>query len=102
MAVPTLVLAGSAALAFEAGEMIGFIDARAEMLFAAAWILGWTLLAWATILGGFGAVQLVRRLVSHRGAAWPEILLLVVGVTVVVALICRHPLGGTGTGVGVG
>jgi hypothetical protein len=68
-AVATLVLAGSAALVFGVGEAIGFSSAGAEALFVAAWVLGWTLLAWATILGGVCAVGLVRRLVSRRGPA---------------------------------
>lgn len=100
VAVATLALAGSAALAFGAGDMIGFIDAGAEALFVATWILGWTLLAWATILGGLGVIQLVCRLVSRRSAGWSDILVLVAGVAVVVAVTCSHPLGGTGSGVG--
>lgn len=100
VAVATLALAGSAALVFGVGDAIGFMSASAEALFVAAWILGWTLLAWAMIFGGLGAIQLVRRLVSRRSPAWPEVLLLVAGAAVIVAVICTHPLGGSGSGLG--
>jgi hypothetical protein len=98
--VATLVLAGSAALLFAVGDAIGFRSAGAEALFVASWLLGWTLLAWATILGGVCAVGLVRRLVSRRGPAWPEVALSVAGAAVVLAVIWTHPLWGSGSGSG--
>lgn len=94
----TLALACSAALVLGVGDAIGFMSATAEALFIAAAILGWTLLAWATILGGLGTIQLVRRFVARRGPTWPEVLLLVAGVAVIGAVILGHPLWGSGSG----
>jgi len=99
-AVAALALAGTAALVLGVADAIGFRSAGAEAVFLAASILGWTLLAWATILGGLGAFQLVHRLVSGRSAAWPDVLLLVAGTAVIVAVISTHPLWGSGSGVG--
>ncbi|WP_369135428.1 hypothetical protein [Modestobacter sp. I12A-02662] len=98
--VVTLALAGSAALVLGAGDAIGFRSAGAEALLTIAWLLGWTLLAWATVLGGVCAVGLVRRLVAWRGAAWSEVSLVVVGAAVIVAVISTHPLWGSGSGAG--
>ncbi|MFD1504786.1 hypothetical protein FE374_11740 [Georgenia yuyongxinii] len=98
--VATLALAVSAALVFGVGDAIGFMSASAEALFVVSWILGWALLVWAMILGGLGAVQLVRRLVSRRSPAWSEVLLLVAGAAVIVAVIWTHPPVGSGSGLG--
>jgi MFS superfamily sulfate permease-like transporter len=98
--VATLALAGSAALVLGVGDAIGYMSASAEALFIATQLLGWTLLAWATILGGLGAIQLLRRLVSRQSPAWPDVLLHVAGAAVIVAVICTHPLWGSGSGLG--
>jgi hypothetical protein len=98
VAVATLALAGSAALVLGVGDTIGFMSDSAETLFIAAQILGWTLLTWATILGGLGAIQLVRQLVSRQSPALPAVLLLAVGAAVIVTVICTHPLWGSGSG----
>ncbi|TRW44610.1 hypothetical protein [Georgenia yuyongxinii] len=98
--VATLAPAVSAALVFGVGDAIGFMSDSAEALFTVAWILGWALLVWATILGGLGAIQLVRRLVSRRRPAWTEVLLLVAGAAVIVAVTSTNPLVGSGSGLG--
>ncbi|WP_432492193.1 hypothetical protein [Kineococcus auxinigenes] len=95
-----LALAGCAALALGAAEVVGFTSESAEQLFTALWVLGWVLLAWAVVIGGTCVVQLVRRLVRRRGTAWPEALLLVAGAAVVVAVVRAHPLWGSGSGAG--
>ncbi|WP_345045159.1 hypothetical protein [Georgenia daeguensis] len=98
VAVATLALAGAAAIVLGVGDTIGFMSDSAETLFIAAQIVGWTLLAWATILGGLGAVQLLRRLVSRNRPALPAVLLLVVGAAVIVAVASTHLLWGSGSG----
>jgi hypothetical protein len=98
--VVPLALAGSAALVLGAGDAIGFRSAGAEALFVAAWVLGWTLLAWAAVLGGVCALGLARRLVARRGPAWPEVVLVVAGAAVIIAVISAHPLWGSGSGAG--
>jgi hypothetical protein len=98
--VVTLALAAGAAVAFGVGDAIGFMSDSAEALFVATWILGWTLLAWAMILAGFGVLRLVRGLVSQRSPSWSELLLLVAGAAVIIAVVWTHPLGGSGSGVG--
>ncbi|TRW45261.1 hypothetical protein [Georgenia yuyongxinii] len=98
VAAATLALAGSAALAFGVGDAIGFKSAGAEAWFIAAWILGWALLVWAMFLGGLGAVLLLRPLASRRIPAWPEVLLLVTGIALIVAVLITHPLWGSGSG----
>jgi hypothetical protein len=100
VAVATLVLAGSGAIVLTIGDAVGFLSARAEALFIVAQILGWTLVAWAMILGGLGGMQLVRRLVVRQGPAWRDVLLLFAGAAVIVAVIWTHRLWGSGSGTG--
>lgn len=90
----------SAAVVFAVGDAIGFRTDGAEALFVVSWVFGWTLLAWATMLGGLGAGQLVRGFVSRRRPARSEVLLLVAGAAVIVAVVWTHPAWGSGSGVG--
>ena len=99
-AVATLALAGSAAVVLGVGDAIGFRTDGAEAVFVGAWVLGWTLLVWAAILAGVGAVRLVRRLVARRDTAPSEVVLVVAGAALVVGVISAHPLWGSGSGAG--
>ena len=98
VAVAALALAVSAALVLGVADAIGFVSDSAEALFIAAQILGWILLAWATLVGGLGAIQLGRRLVSRQSPALLDVLLIAAGAAVIVAVICAHPLWGSGSG----
>ena len=99
-AIAALALAGFAALLLGLGDRIGFGSAGTEALFVAVWLLGWTLLSWASILGGIGVTQLVRRLVSGTNPAWSEGMLVVAGAAAVIVVISAHPLWGSGSGLG--
>ena len=98
VAVVTLALAGCAALVLGVADAIGVVSDSDEALFIAAQILGWTLLAWATLFGGLGAIQLGRRLGSRQVPALADILLDAAGAAVIVAVIWAHPLWGSGSG----
>jgi hypothetical protein len=98
--VAALALASSAALVLGVGDVVGFRGASAEALFVTSWLLGWTLMFWAVIFGGVGAVQLGRQLVSRRLGAWSDVALVVAGFAVVVVVSTIHPLWGSGAGAG--
>ncbi len=99
-AAVALALGVSAALVFGAGDAIHSTSGGAEALLVAAWVFGWTLLIWATIFGGLGAIQLVRGLAARRSPARSEVLLLLACAAVIVAVAWTHPLWGSGSGVG--
>ncbi|GAB7191327.1 hypothetical protein NUM3379_20340 [Kineococcus sp. NUM-3379] len=96
-AVATLVLAASAALLFAVADAVAHLHPGADAPFVILWLLGWTLLAWAVLVGGLVAVRLLHRLLAWRGPAWSEVLPLVAGAAVVVTVICTHPLWGSGS-----
>ena len=99
-AVVALALAGSAALAFGVADLVGSGTGSAEALSTAAWLLGWVLLVWATLVGGCCAVLLAHGSASRRGPTWTAPLLLAAGAAAVVALALTHLPFGSGSGSG--
>jgi hypothetical protein len=95
-----LALAGCAALSLILGDAIGFGSPGAEAVSTPLWILGWVLLAWATIVGAAASVLLIRAAALRRRPALIEAALIVATVVVIAGVIWSHPLAGTGTGVG--
>ncbi|QCU78256.1 hypothetical protein E7744_08775 [Citricoccus sp. SGAir0253] len=100
VAAGTLGLAAAAALVLDVGEAAWSRADAPESLAVAAWILGWTLLAWAVVLGGLGTLQVVRALESRRRPAWPAVLVLATGAAVIAAVCWAHPWVGHGAGWG--
>ncbi|NAZ77438.1 hypothetical protein GTQ99_18710 [Kineococcus sp. T13] len=98
-AVATLVLAGSAALAFGVGDLVGFRTEGAETVSTTTWLLGWALLTWAVLVGGACAVQAVRAPAPRRRPARAGLLLLL-AAAVVVAVVGTHLPFGSGSGSG--
>jgi hypothetical protein len=99
-AVAAAALTASAALVLGVGDAVGFRSESAEALFDMAWILGWTLLTWATILCGLGVIHVLHRLVSRRGTSWSEAVLVLATAAVIVGVILTYPVSGSGSGTG--
>ena len=95
-----LALAGCSALSFAVGDAVGFVSPSAEAVFTFSWLVGWMLLAWATIVGGAVAIHLIRAVASRRRPARVEIVLIVATAAVIAGVILTHPLAGSGAGVG--
>ena len=92
-----LGLAGCAALSLAVGDAIGFVTDRTEAVFALLFMVGWMLLAWATIVGGVVSVHLIR-VSFRRSPALIEIALVVATAAVIAGVILTHPLAGSGSG----
>ena len=95
-----LALAACAALSFAVGDATGFLTPGAEAAFTLSWMVGWGLLAWATIVAAVVAVHLLRGVASRRGLATIDTVLVGGTVAVIVVVICTHPVVGSGAGVG--
>jgi len=98
--VSTLALAVSAALVLAVGDTIGSTSAGAEAAFVPLWLLGWTLLVWAVLVGGLSALHICRRLTSSRPTGWSDVVVLVAGACVIAVAVHGHPLWGSGAGQG--
>ena len=97
-----LALAGCAALLLAVGDVIGFVSQSNDAVFILLWIVGWVLLAWATIIGGAVLVHLIFRAINfRRRPALIETVLVVAFAVVIAGVIYSHPLVGSGTGAGV-
>ena len=97
-----LALAGCAALLLAVGDVIGFVSQSTDAVFTLLWVVGWVLLAWATIIGGAVLVHLILRAITfRRRPALVETVLVVASAVVIAGVIYAHPLVGSGTGVGV-
>lgn len=99
-AAVALALAACAALSFAVGDATGFLTPSAEAVFTLSWMVGWGLLAWATIVAGVASVHLLHGVASRRRLALIDAVLVVATVGVIVVVIRTHPLVGSGAGVG--
>jgi hypothetical protein len=95
-----LALAAGAAVLFAVGNAVGFHSEAAEDVFIFTWLLGWVLLAWASIVGGGFAVVLGWRALSRRQVFGSEVTFAVAALALITLVVVSHPLWGTGSGSG--
>ena len=93
-----LALAGCSALLLALGDAIGFVNPGTEAVFTLSWIVGWMLLAWATMVVGAVLVYLIRGVASRRRPPLIEAVLVFATAAIIGGVVWAHPLAGSGAG----
>lgn len=63
-------------------------------------VVGWLLVAWAIVVGGFALTHLIRTVRIDRRPSLIDAVLLGATVLVIASVMWLHPLTGSGTGGG--
>lgn len=95
--VLAIALAGGAALCLAIGQVLGFGTDALETLFLITWLLGWALLAGATLITGGYAVQLVRHTRARLPVSAVNTGLLLAALALIIVVVLLYPLWGSGS-----
>ena len=100
VAAAGLALAGCGGLALAAGQAMWFGIPSSDEVPTLLFIVGWVLVAWAMVLGGFALAHVIRTVRLGRRRSLIDAVLLVATAVVIAAIIWLSPLAGSGTGMG--
>lgn len=95
-----LTLAACGGLSLAAGEAMWVGIPSSDELPTLLVVVGWLLVAWAIVVGGFALTHLIRTVRIDRRPSLIDAVLLGATVLVIASVMWLHPLTGSGTGVG--
>jgi hypothetical protein len=98
LAIVSLGLAACAALSLVLSDAVNLAVPDSDGLIIVFFVLGWVLMAWATIGVVVALVQLLRAGGLRRRPALVECALVLAAMVVIVGTACTYPLIGAGSG----